>query len=116
MRHQPFALWIKDLSHPIPDPVNLLAAAVRSAGFLASAYFRSCWHHHVDPVQVNPQQMDPVQQQIFSFMPWILMFVMAPFAAGLQLYWVVSNLSPSPNNGGCISVTTSSRRHPPVKT
>jgi YidC/Oxa1 family membrane protein insertase len=25
-------------------------------------------------------------------MPWILMFVMAPFAAGLQLYWVVSNL------------------------
>ena len=37
-------------------------------------------------------EMDPVQQQIFSFMPWILMFVMAPFAAGLQLYWVVSNI------------------------
>jgi YidC/Oxa1 family membrane protein insertase len=25
-------------------------------------------------------------------MPWVLMFVMAPFAAGLQLYWVVSNV------------------------
>jgi membrane protein insertase Oxa1/YidC/SpoIIIJ len=25
-------------------------------------------------------------------MPWFLMFIMAPFAAGLQLYWVVSNL------------------------
>jgi YidC/Oxa1 family membrane protein insertase len=25
-------------------------------------------------------------------MPWVLMFAMAPFAAGLQLYWVVSNL------------------------
>ena len=42
--------------------------------------------------KLNPQQMDPVQQQVFSFMPWVLMFVMAPFAAGLQLYWVVSNI------------------------
>jgi len=25
-------------------------------------------------------------------MPWILMFVMAPFAAGLLLYWVTSNI------------------------
>jgi YidC/Oxa1 family membrane protein insertase len=24
---------------------------------------------------------------MFSIMPWVLMFVMAPFAAGLQLYW-----------------------------
>jgi len=42
--------------------------------------------------KLNPAPMDPVQQQVFSFMPWILMFVMAPFAAGLQLYWVVSNV------------------------
>ena len=42
--------------------------------------------------KLNPQQMDPVQQQIFAIMPWVLMFVMAPFAAGLQLYWVVSNI------------------------
>ena len=40
----------------------------------------------------NPTAMDPVQQQIFNFMPWILMFVMAPFAAGLLLYWVTSNI------------------------
>ncbi len=32
--------------------------------------------------KLNPAQMDPVQQQMFMFMPWILMFVMAPFAAG----------------------------------
>jgi len=25
-------------------------------------------------------------------MPWILMFVMAPFAAGLLLYWITNNL------------------------
>jgi YidC/Oxa1 family membrane protein insertase len=33
-----------------------------------------------------------VQQQVFSIMPWILMFVMAPFAAGLQLYWATTNI------------------------
>jgi YidC/Oxa1 family membrane protein insertase len=42
--------------------------------------------------KLNPAQMDPMQQQIFSIMPWVLMFVMAPFAAGLQLYWVVNNI------------------------
>ena len=42
--------------------------------------------------KLNPAQMDPVQQKVFSIMPWVLMFVMAPFAAGLQLYWVVNNI------------------------
>ena len=36
--------------------------------------------------------MDPVQQQVFMIMPWVLMFVMAPFAAGLLLYWITSNI------------------------
>jgi YidC/Oxa1 family membrane protein insertase len=36
--------------------------------------------------------MDPMQQQIFGLMPWVLVFIMAPFAAGLQLYWTVSNV------------------------
>jgi YidC/Oxa1 family membrane protein insertase len=42
--------------------------------------------------KLNPAQMDPTQQQIFAIMPWVMMFIMAPFAAGLQLYWVVSNI------------------------
>ena len=42
--------------------------------------------------KLNPQAPDPVQQQIFSIMPWVLMFVMAPFAAGLLLYWITSNV------------------------
>ena len=33
-----------------------------------------------------------MQQQVFMFMPWVLMFVMAPFAAGLLIYWITSNL------------------------
>jgi YidC/Oxa1 family membrane protein insertase len=95
MRHQPFALWIHDLSAPDPATVVNLFGTLNFTppGFLAIG---------VLPIllgitmyiqfKLNPQQMDPVQQQVFSFMPWVLMFVMAPFAAGLQLYWVVSNL------------------------
>jgi len=96
MRHQPFALWIKDLS--APDPASLLTLAhyfgwtwfpaILGLSVLAFLLGATMWIQF----KLNPQQMDPVQQQVFSFMPWILMFVMAPFAAGLQLYWVVSNL------------------------
>jgi YidC/Oxa1 family membrane protein insertase len=25
-------------------------------------------------------------------MPWFLVFIMAPFAAGLQLYWMTNNI------------------------
>jgi YidC/Oxa1 family membrane protein insertase len=42
--------------------------------------------------KLNPQPTDPVQAQVFAIMPWVLMFVMAPFAAGLQLYWATSNI------------------------
>ena len=95
MRHQPFALWIKDLSAPDPlTPLNLFGLlnfdppALIAIGVLPILLGVTMWIQF----KLNPQQLDPVQQQIFSFMPWILMFVMAPFAAGLQLYWVVSNI------------------------
>jgi len=95
MRHQPFALWIKDLSAPDPlTPVNLFGLLpFHPPGFLAIGVLPillgvTMWLQF----KLNPQQMDPVQQQIFSFMPWVMMFVMAPFAAGLQLYWAVSNI------------------------
>jgi YidC/Oxa1 family membrane protein insertase len=42
--------------------------------------------------KLNPAAMDPMQQQIFMIMPWMMMFVMAPFAAGLLLYWITSNI------------------------
>jgi YidC/Oxa1 family membrane protein insertase len=42
--------------------------------------------------KLNPAPMDPIQKQVFSIMPWVMMFAMAQFAAGLQLYWVVSNI------------------------
>jgi len=100
MRHQPFILWIKDLSAPDPlTPVNLfgylpfqppgmLHLGILAIGVLPILLGVTMFIQF----KLNPQQMDPVQQQMFSIMPWILMFVMAPFAAGLQLYWTVSNI------------------------
>ncbi|MXO60804.1 membrane protein insertase YidC [Altererythrobacter salegens] len=95
MRHQPFVLWIKDLS--APDPAHLLnlfglldftVPGFLAIGPLALLLGVTMWL----TFRLNPSAMDPVQQQIFSIMPWVMMFVMAPFAAGLLLYWITSNV------------------------
>jgi YidC/Oxa1 family membrane protein insertase len=95
MRHQPFVWWIKDLS--APDPAHVLnlfgmlpfeVPALIAIGPLAILLGITMWL----TFKLNPSAMDPVQQQIFNIMPWILMFVMAPFAAGLLLYWNTSNV------------------------
>ncbi|MFM5914007.1 MAG: membrane protein insertase YidC [Chakrabartia godavariana] len=95
MRHQPFALWIKDLSAPDPlTPVNLFGLldftppAMIALGVLPILLGITMYMQF----KLNPAPVDPVQQQVFSIMPWIMMFLMSPFAAGLQLYWVVNNL------------------------
>ena len=95
MRHQPFVGWIKDLSAPDPlTPVNLFGLlnftppSMIALGILPIILGITMYLQF----KLNPAPMDPAQQQVFAIMPWIFMFVMAPFAAGLQLYWVTSNL------------------------
>jgi YidC/Oxa1 family membrane protein insertase len=95
MRHQPFVAWIRDLSAPDPlTPLNLFGLLDFSPpSFIAigvipillgvSMYFQ---------MKLNPAPMDEMQKQIFSLMPWLLMFMMAPFAVGLQVYWITSNV------------------------
>ena len=109
MRHQPFVLWIKDLSAPDPlhilnlfgllpfTPPSFLGIGVLALLLGISMYFQ---------FKLNPAQMDPMQQQIFSIMPWMMMFIMAPFAAGLLVYWITNN---------CLSMAQQwwlYRRHP----
>ena len=38
-------------------------------------------------MKLNPPPADPVQAQIFGMMPFVFVFIFAPFAAGLVLYW-----------------------------
>ena len=94
MRHEKF-LYIADLS--APDPAKILnlfgllpfdPPGFLGIGILAVLLGITMWL----TFRMNPTAMDPIQQQIFSIMPWVLMFVMAPFAAGLLLYWVTSNV------------------------
>ena len=96
MRHEPFVLWIRDLS--APDPAHILnlfgllpytvPAGFLAIGPLAVLLGITMWL----TFRLNPTAMDPVQKQVFAIMPWMLMFVMAPFAAGLLLYWITSNI------------------------
>ncbi|GAA4758676.1 membrane protein insertase YidC [Sphingomonas daechungensis] len=95
MRHQPFVLWIQDLSAPDPlTPVNLFGLLdftpphFLAIGVLPILLGVTMWIQF----KLNPAPVDPTQQQIFAIMPWVMMFVMAPFASGLQLYWVTSNI------------------------
>ncbi len=97
MRHQPFFGWIKDLS--APDPLTILT------GF-------GLFHWHVPeflhffnigiwPIimgvtmylqqKLNPAPTDPVQARVFQFLPILFTFMLAPFAAGLVIYWAWSN-------------------------
>ena len=112
MRHQPFVGWIKDLSAPDPlTPVNLFGLLP----FTPPAYIGI----GVVPIllgvsmffqfKLNPQPADETQQQVFKIMPWVLMFVMAPFAVGLQVYWITSNLL------GILQQRLLYARHPEMK-
>jgi len=95
MRHQPFALWIKDLSAPDPlTPLNLFGAIDWTPPeMIAIGIFPIILGVTMYLQQkMNPAVMDPVQKQVFAIMPWMFMFIMAPFAAGLQLYWIINNL------------------------
>jgi YidC/Oxa1 family membrane protein insertase len=41
--------------------------------------------------KLNPAPTDPIQQQIFAWMPWVFMFMLGSFASGLVLYWITNN-------------------------
>ncbi len=95
MRHQPFALWIKDLS--APDPMHILnlfgllpfePPSILAIGLLAVLLGVTMWLQF----KLNPAPPDPIQAQMFAIMPWMMMFVMASFASGLLVYWITSNI------------------------
>ena len=96
MRHEPFILWIKDLSAPDPttifnlfgllpyDPTALpIVGTFLGIGVLPLLMGTAMWFQ----TKMNPPPADPVQAQIFGMLPFVFVFIFAPFAAGLVLYW-----------------------------
>ena len=76
MRHAPFVLWIDNLS--ARDPYFILPVIMGA----------SMWVQQ----KLNPAPVDPVQQKIFQYMPFVFTVMFAFFPAGLVLYWVVNNI------------------------
>jgi YidC/Oxa1 family membrane protein insertase len=95
MRHQPFVLWIRDLSAPDPlTPLNLFGLlhftppTFLAIGVLPILVGATQWA----TMKLNPQPMDPAQAQMFAIMPWVMVFFFAPLAAGIQVYYVTSGV------------------------
>jgi len=95
MRHQPFFGWIKDLSAQDPtsifnifglipwDPPSFLIIGAWPIMMGATMYLQQ---------KLNPTPPDPVQAKIFMFFPLFLTIILAPFPAGLVVYWTINNV------------------------
>ena len=105
MRHAPVFGWIRDLSARDPSTIwNLFGAIPWDPSTLpvAGALLNGPLHLGVLPIvygltmwlqqSMNPPAQDPMQRQIFAFMPFVFTFIMAPFAAGLLIYWAWNNI------------------------
>jgi YidC/Oxa1 family membrane protein insertase len=95
MRHAPFYGWIRDLS--APDPTSLFnlfgllpftPPALLIVGVLPILMGLTMWVQ----MKLNPTPPDPIQAKLFNLMPLVFTFILAPFPAGLVLYWTWNNL------------------------
>jgi YidC/Oxa1 family membrane protein insertase len=41
---------------------------------------------------MNPEPADPMQKQVFTWMPVIFTFMLGSFASGLIIYWAWNNI------------------------
>lgn len=95
MRHAPFYGWIKDLSAPDPTSIFNLFGLLPFA--LPQFLHVGAWPILMGitmwvQMQLNPQQPDPIQQKIFSWMPVLFTFMLASFPSGLVIYWAWNNI------------------------
>ncbi len=95
MRQMPFFGWIQDLSER--DPTSLFNLFGLLPYDVPSFLMIGAW-----PVamgvsmfiqqKLNPAPTDPMQAKIFMFFPLFLTVILAPFPAGLVIYWTVNNI------------------------
>ena len=95
MRHAPFFGWIKDLS--AADPTSLFNLFGALPFDVPQAMMIGVWPLVMGitmwlQMQMNPPPPDPVQAQVFQWMPIMFTFMMASFPAGLVIYWAINNV------------------------
>ena len=100
MRQAPFFGWIRDLSAPDPTnvfnlfgllPYNPTALPV-FGHFLAIGIWPMIMGFSMFlQMKMNPEPPDPVQKQMFTWMPVIFTFMLGTFPAGLVIYWTWNN-------------------------
>ena len=95
MRHAPFIGWIRDLSAPDPTSVFNLFGLIPwdppqflMLGVLPLLMGITMWVQ----MRLNPAPPDPIQAQMFNWMPVLFTFMLASFPSGLVLYWTWNNL------------------------
>ncbi|MBL4871363.1 MAG: YidC/Oxa1 family membrane protein insertase, partial [Robiginitomaculum sp.] len=96
----PFFGWITDLS--AKDPLSILngfgifpwdAVPVAFLSFFAIGPLALMYGATMAMMQtLNTPPGDKMQARIFQYMPLFFMFILAPFAAGLLVYWVWNNI------------------------
>ena len=95
MRHMPFYGWIQDLSDRDPTSIFNLFGLIPwdppsflLIGAWPVAMGITMWIQQ----KLNPAPPDPVQAKIFMFFPLFLTVILAPFPAGLVIYWTFNNI------------------------
>jgi len=95
MRHMPFYGWIHDLSDR--DPTSLFNVFGLIPWDPPSFLLIGAWPIIMGITmfiqqKLNPTPPDPIQAKIFMFFPVFLTVILAPFPAGLVLYWSFNNI------------------------
>ena len=95
MRQMPFFGWIQDLSER--DPTSLFNLFGLLPYDIPSFLMIGAWPIAMGvsmfiQQKLNPAPTDPMQAKIFMFFPLFLTVILAPFPAGLVIYWTVNNI------------------------
>ncbi len=98
MRHAPFYGWVHDLSARDPTSIiNLFGLLPFGVPAMIPDFISiGVWPLVMGvsmflQMRLNPTPPDPIQAKIFMFMPIFFTFIMAPFPAGLVIYWTWNN-------------------------
>lgn len=76
LRHEPFMLWIQDLTSR--DPLYILPVLMGASMVIQQL--------------MNPAPLDPVQKKVMLALPVVFTVFFMQFPAGLVLYWLTNNV------------------------